>query len=200
MVRVRETGHVAIVRRRETRQISIVGLCGPPGAGKTKYRRTHLASLPVVDIADVYSDFLGIDWQDALQILIERLDAMLHTATTDVVVEGFFKPDGQQRAEVEQLAARHSVAEASASNTAGYDDGDEEQYILESRRRELEDGTFYCLLCESEHISPVTCMDCDRMLDICQDCIMDREPTMYDAGKDPHVWGRLWVEHRLYYE
>jgi len=68
--------------------MNITCLCGPSGAGKTHYYRNNLSNQKMFDIADVYRDYPGIDYQDAFAELLNRIQIHISdTGTTPLLVK-----------------------------------------------------------------------------------------------------------------
>ena len=64
-------------------------LSGISGTGKTRYRESHLAEFPYVDISDVYKDVPGISWDAAVSAVATRALKLFQEHDT-VVIEGYF--------------------------------------------------------------------------------------------------------------
>ena len=79
--------------------MKLYALSGPPGAGKTFYRKRHHPDLPFFDVADVYAEFYGMERADAFAELLNRITdfASMDNALRDIVVEASLTPDSTQR-------------------------------------------------------------------------------------------------------
>lgn len=87
----------------------VILLTGVSGSGKT-YTRIHderLASLPYLDIADIYAQ-LDVRWDQALKELISRIHDTLELSD-QVVVEGYFLKGSPSRRILEQELARRNI-------------------------------------------------------------------------------------------
>jgi len=85
--------------------MNITCLCGPSGAGKTHYYRNNLSNQKMFDIADVYRDYPGIDYQDAFAELLNRIQLHITDVGTDFVVEALFREERYQRDWMTYIAA-----------------------------------------------------------------------------------------------
>lgn len=98
--------------------MTIYGIGGVSGTGKTRFRTTceSLKGLRSLDIADVYEDSVtggapNLNWRTALGRFAGRVRALLEEdSSSDLVLEAFFRPDGEQRRVIESLAEEFGVA------------------------------------------------------------------------------------------
>lgn len=84
------------------------------GSGKTQLRQSHekLYNLPCIDIEAFYraaeQQGYSLHWRDALRQFLAAVDRTISQTPEgdDIVVEAFLKPGGDQRAGLEEIAAR----------------------------------------------------------------------------------------------
>lgn len=98
--------------------MTIYALGGVSGTGKTHFRTrtcTALRNARVADIGDVYNQSAA-DGQPSLhwRVAMDRFGVILRTLleadrTGDIVLEAFFRPGGEQRRMVEDLAREFGV-------------------------------------------------------------------------------------------
>ena len=86
--------------------MKLYALAGPPGAGKTHYRKQHLPDLPFFDIADVYAQYYGMEGSDAFAELLNRITEFTakDNAHQDIVVEAMFSKSSIQRTWLDYIA------------------------------------------------------------------------------------------------
>jgi len=80
-------------------RMKAVIVTGVPGSGKTYERMTNqeLASLPFVDIADVYRDIPDISWDAAVSAMLVKAEKLFLEGASTVVLEGIFLPGTPSR-------------------------------------------------------------------------------------------------------
>ena len=79
--------------------MKLYALSGPPGSGKSYYKKQHFPNLTLFDIADVYAKYYGIESKDAFADLLNQITEFAATdnCSRDIVVEAFLKSDSVQR-------------------------------------------------------------------------------------------------------
>lgn len=93
--------------------MTIFCIGGVSGSGKTRLREQHpvLRKLAFVDIANVYARAeqrgASLDWLEALQQFVEEVEAQLEAGEQSLVLEAFFRPDGEQRRRCASVRQRH---------------------------------------------------------------------------------------------
>lgn len=97
--------------------MTIYALGGVSGTGKTHFRTTCdcLRGLRTLDIADVYEDSRAegtpdLHWKTALERFAGRVRGLLEEdSSSDLVLEAFFRPDGDQRRVIASLAQTYGI-------------------------------------------------------------------------------------------
>ncbi|CAM9577633.1 unnamed protein product [Laminaria digitata] len=97
--------------------MTIYALGGVSGTGKTHFRTTCdcLRGLRTLDIADVYEDSIAegtpdLHWKTALERFAGRVRGLLEEdSSSDLVLEAFFRPDGEQRRVIASLAQTYGT-------------------------------------------------------------------------------------------
>lgn len=87
--------------------MTVFCVCGPPGGGKTWLRKRHpvLKDMPAFDIADIHqrheraagAGAPRLAPSEALGQLLSDIAPLLPTEHQELVVEGYFRPGGEQR-------------------------------------------------------------------------------------------------------
>jgi predicted kinase len=79
-------------------------LSGISGAGKTHYRKKHLAHFKFVDMADIYLKY-DCQWNEALGRAFDRLEELFED-NDQVVLEGYFLDQSISRQWLEYMSER----------------------------------------------------------------------------------------------
>ncbi|CAN0448054.1 unnamed protein product, partial [Scytosiphon promiscuus] len=96
---------------------TIYAIGGVSGTGKTHFRTTceGLSGLRTLDIADVYENSVmegtpDLHWRTALGSFAERVRRLLEEdSSSDLVLEAFFRPDGEQRRVIASIAQTFGI-------------------------------------------------------------------------------------------